>query len=164
MASDLIMPQDTLSMNDEAFTGAVPTAGLGDTSVNNEEASRNEKAAREYTLYKKSILIGCFSRLVQFIKSLLAVERPHSKFNPIRVQLAKLCTEAPTKSEEALALATASASARNVYMKFLYDCVKYCNKAEGQSLDAEELAAVGMPPNAGILQLEIYGLIEALLK
>lgn len=158
MTSDLIMPQDTLSINEETFT-----AGLGDTSVNNEEASKNEKAAREYTLYKKSILIGCFSRLVQFIKGMLAMERPHSKFNPIRVQFAKLCTEAPTKSEEALALATA-ANARNLYMKFVYDCVKYCNMAEGQSLDAEELAAIGMPPNAGILQLEIYGFIEALLK
>ena len=62
--------------------------------------------------------------------------------------------------EQAAEESAESRETRGVYVKFLCDCVKYCGKAD---LFGEE-AGAHTPSDGSLLQLEIYGLLEALLR
>jgi len=69
--------------------------------------------------YKK-VVISSFSQLINFISDLLSIERNGCEINPIRVKFIQLLTENNKSKAKNKVI-------KSVYLKFVYDCIKYCN-------------------------------------
>ena len=134
------------------------------THLNQPQADLEIKSA-----FKSSCTI-CFSRMIQFVCDLLAEERPYSKHNPIRVQFIKLITEQASEKNQQL---NKDAKTKNIYSKFVYDCIKYCNQIDLHpelstmftNTDTERTEALRtVNKNVKSMQLSIFGLIESLIR
>jgi hypothetical protein len=141
------LTKTTISHNDSAMMPETYNSSLNnnnnnteqssclDNKTSNKTASIEEKPSASETndsemkkLYRRSI-IASFSRLIKFICSLLAIERSEGELNPIRVKFIHLLTES-SAYKISLAEKRQPKRIKNVYLKLMFDCIKYCNQID----------------------------------
>lgn len=122
--------------------------GKTDLEVNGVDENFQLDVEQKRVFYQ-AMFTQCFSRVMQFLSSLLGYERPGAELNPMRAVFMSVCTELPEKR------VGQNDRGKNVYLNFFYDCVKFCNRAD---LSGDQRGY------ENVVQQEIYGLIESMLR
>ncbi len=119
-------PENSIALNNEQSSLDNKTAKTANIEENPSVNETNDSEIKEH--YKRSI-IASFSRLIKFICSLLAIERNEAEINPIRIKLIHLLTESSAHKISSAAKHEPK-KIKNLYLKFMFDCIKYCNQID----------------------------------
>lgn len=99
----------------------------------------------------KLSLLKNFSNLIKFICGLLELARPGCEINPIRVEFIHLISNTRRKS-------------KNNYLKFICNCVKYCNQLDLISKQPDTQQQDDLLKAKELIQECLFKLVETLVR